>query len=91
MQVRRDKRHSALLTVIVPMLIAEIARAGGMGEKTAMEKFYALHVSACFARYGLFDYFMRYFGSLHTTGVNYIVADLDSYVGAHPSLAHQPI
>lgn len=48
-------------------------------------------VSAYFARHGLFDYVMRYFGSLHTTGVNYIVADLDSYVGTHSSLARQPI
>ena len=48
-------------------------------------------VSAYFARHGLFDYVMRYFGSLHTTGVNYIVADLDSYVDTHSALARQPI
>ena len=48
-------------------------------------------VSAYFARHGLFDYVMRYFGSLHATGVNYIVADLDSYVDTHSSLARQPI
>ncbi len=39
-----DKRHSALLTVIVPMVIAEIVRVGGMDEKTATEKFYASRV-----------------------------------------------
>ena len=39
-----DKRHSALLTVIVPMVIAEIVRAYGLDEKTATEQFYASRV-----------------------------------------------
>jgi len=39
-----DKRHSALLTVIVPMVVAEIVRAYGLGEITATEQFYASRV-----------------------------------------------
>ena len=39
-----DRRHSALLTVIVPMVIAEIVRAYGIDEKTAIERFYASRV-----------------------------------------------
>ena len=39
-----DKRHSALLTVIVPMVIDEIVRAYGLDEKTATERFYASRV-----------------------------------------------
>ena len=35
-----DRRHSALLTVIVPMVIGEIVRAYGIDEKTATERFY---------------------------------------------------
>lgn len=41
-----DKRHSAMLTVIVPMVIGEIVRAYGIGEKTATERFYASRVYA---------------------------------------------
>lgn len=37
-------------------------------------------VSALFAKYGVYDYVMRYFDSLHTTGVKYIVADIDDYI-----------
>ena len=39
-----DKRHSALLTVIVPMVIGEIVKAYGLDEKTATERFYASRV-----------------------------------------------
>jgi hypothetical protein len=39
-----DKRHSALLTVIVPMVVAEIVRAYGLDEKIATEQFYASRV-----------------------------------------------
>ena len=39
-----DNRHSALLTVIVPMVIGEIVRAYGIDEKTATERFYASRV-----------------------------------------------
>lgn len=48
-------------------------------------------VSEFFSKYGLFDYVMCYFESLHTTSVNYIVADLDSYVGTHSSPTRQLI
>lgn len=41
-----DKRHSALLMVIVPMVIGEIVRAYGIDEKTATERFYASRVYA---------------------------------------------
>ena len=33
-------------------------------------------VSELFAKYGVSDYVMQYFDSLHTTGVKYIVADI---------------
>lgn len=39
-----DNRHSALLTVIVPMVIGEIVRAYGIDEKKATERFYASRV-----------------------------------------------
>ena len=39
-----DKRHNALLTVIVPMVITEIVRVTGNDEKTATERFYASRV-----------------------------------------------
>ena len=39
-----DKRHSALLTVIVPMVVAEIVRVYGLDETTATEQFYASRV-----------------------------------------------
>ena len=39
-----DKRHSALLTAIVPTVIGEIVRADGIDEKTATERFYASRV-----------------------------------------------
>jgi hypothetical protein len=40
-------------------------------------------VSQLFARYGLYDYVTRYFESLHTTGVKYIVEDIDEYIANH--------
>lgn len=39
-----DKRHSALLTVIVPMVIEEIVKATGQDEKTVAERFYSSRV-----------------------------------------------
>jgi len=39
-----DKRHSALLTVIVPMVIGEVVKSQGLDEKTATERFYASRV-----------------------------------------------
>ena len=41
-----DRRHSALLTVIVPLVIEEIVRGYGIDEKTATERFYASRVYA---------------------------------------------
>ena len=40
-------------------------------------------VSRLFTRYGLYDYITQYFESLHTTGVKYIVADIDGYIRSH--------
>ncbi len=40
----RDNRHSAMMTVIVPMVIGEIVRAYGIDEKTATERFYTSRV-----------------------------------------------
>ena len=39
-----------------------------------------LEVSVLFAKYGVYDYVTRYFDSLHTTGVKYIIADIDDYI-----------
>ncbi|MBR4252529.1 MAG: DUF3791 domain-containing protein [Kiritimatiellae bacterium] len=40
-------------------------------------------VSALFAEHGVYDYVVRYFDSLHTTGVAYIVADIDAFIRSH--------
>ena len=40
-------------------------------------------VSQLFSKHGVYDYVMRYFESLHTTGVKYIVEDIDAYIGNH--------
>lgn len=40
-------------------------------------------VAALFTRYGLYDYVMDGFESLHTTGVKYIIADIDDYIANH--------
>ena len=40
----RNKRHSALLTVIVPMVIEEMVHAYGIDERKATELFYASRV-----------------------------------------------
>ena len=40
-------------------------------------------VSELFAKYGVYDYVLRYFDSLHTTGVKYIIADIDDYIRNH--------
>lgn len=39
-----DNKHSALLTVIVPLVIEEIVRAYGIDEKSAIQCFYASRV-----------------------------------------------
>lgn len=39
-----DSRHSALLTVVVPMVVGEIVKATGLDEKTAVERFFASRV-----------------------------------------------
>lgn len=40
-------------------------------------------VAMLFAKYGLYDYITEGFESLHTTGVKYIVADIDEYIANH--------
>ena len=40
-------------------------------------------VTQLFAKHGIYDYVMRYFESLHTTGVKYIVEDIDAYISNH--------
>ena len=39
-------------------------------------------VSELFVKYGVSDYVMRYFDSLHTTGVKYIVSDIANYISS---------
>ena len=40
-------------------------------------------VAELFKRYGVFDYVMRYFESLHVNGDRYIVEDIDEYIVNH--------
>lgn len=40
-------------------------------------------VADCFSRYGIFDYIMRYFESLHVNGDKYLVEDIDAYIANH--------
>ena len=37
-------------------------------------------VADLFSRYSVWDYIYSCFEALHTTGANYIVADIDSYI-----------
>ncbi len=37
-------------------------------------------VAALFEKYGLYDYITDEFESLHTTGIKYIVDDIDEYI-----------
>lgn len=37
-------------------------------------------VAALFSKFGVYDYVTRYFDSLHTTGVKYIIADIEDYI-----------
>ena len=39
-------------------------------------------VSELFTRYGVWDYIYSCFEALHTTGVNYIIEDIDLYIKA---------
>lgn len=40
-------------------------------------------VADLFSKYGLFDYIMRYFESLHVNGDRYLVEDFDEYIANH--------
>ncbi len=39
-------------------------------------------VAELFAHYGIFDYLMRYFESLHVNGDRYIVEDIDARIAS---------
>lgn len=39
-------------------------------------------VSELFTRYDVWDYIYSCFEALHTTGTNYIIEDIDSYISA---------
>lgn len=45
-----------------------------------LKKLSGKEVTILFAQYGIFDYIMKYFESLHTMGDNYIVNDIDEYI-----------
>lgn len=45
-----------------------------------LKKLSGKEVTILFAQYGIFDYIMEYFESLHTMGDNYIVNDIDEYI-----------
>lgn len=40
-------------------------------------------VADLFSKYGLFEYIMRYFESLHVNGDKYLVEDFDEYIANH--------
>ncbi len=43
-------------------------------------------LAALFSRYGLWDYIYSCYRALHTTGTNYIIADIDSFIKEHEPL-----
>jgi len=43
------------------------------------------HVSALFSKYHVWDYLFSCFEALHTTGSNYIIADIASFIETHAS------
>ena len=45
-----------------------------------LKKLSGQEVTTLFAQYGIFDYIMKYFESLHTMGDNYVVHDIDEYI-----------
>ncbi len=45
-----------------------------------LKKLSGKEVTTLFAQYGIFDYIMKYFESLHTMGDNYIINDIDGYI-----------
>ena len=49
--------------------------------KTA-KKLTGRQVCQLFSRYGVWDYVYNCFEALHTTGANYIVADIDLFIAA---------
>lgn len=40
-------------------------------------------VSELFSRYGVFEFIMRYFESLHVNGEQYIVEEIDEFIAKH--------
>ena len=46
----------------------------------AKKKLSGKQVSELFSRYQVWDYIYSCFEALHTTGANYIVDDIDSYI-----------
>lgn len=51
-------------------------------------------VAKTFDKYGIYGYITKYFESLHTMGDNYIVQDIDDYIGSitssHKVCMHDP-
>jgi len=52
--------------------------------KTA-KKLTGKQVSELFSRYDVWDYIYTCFESLHTTGANYIIEDIDQYIEVRAS------
>ena len=48
----------------------------------AAKKLTGKQVSELFTRYQVWDYIYSCFEALHTTGTNYIIEDIDSYISA---------
>lgn len=51
-----------------------------------LKKLSGKDVTILFAQYGIFDYIMKYFDSLHTMGDNYIVNDIDEYIAEQSNI-----
>ena len=40
-------------------------------------------VEELFSRYGVFEYIMEYFESLHVNGDRYLIEEIDAYIAGH--------
>ena len=54
-----------------------------------LKKLSGKEVTILFAQYGIFDYIMKYFESLHTMGDNYIVNDIDEYIAEQRNITRR--
>ena len=55
------------------------------GQYKSAKKLTGRQVAELFTRYGVWEYVYSCFEALHTTGVNYIVKDIDLYIETRQS------